>query len=440
MERAPAASSDGRILLEIISTVASSLDLEEVLRGVVRLLTDASAVHACFVYLIEDDGQRLVMRAASEPYGHLVGRISLERGEGLAWWVIEHREPSFMREKAPDDPRFKFVPELEEEQFQSLISAPILARTGEPIGAISMHTEAPREFSEPEVDVLVSTASLVAGAIDNARLHEETRQRVGELEHLTALGEETARAESRDELLPEVASRARRLLRATACHLYVADRAMGQLRLHSSSPDGSAARPAIPLAEIGREVGGGTRSAIVALPLLAGDELLGLLRAEGTAEVDLARAVANQTAVALAKIDLIERLTEKNLIKDFFEELAGGRPIGDLEGRAGRLGFDLDGRYLVLAASAPDGALESAIARVAPGSLFDRRDDLLRALLRVPAEGESSVVERVRALADGGTAIGLSSSWRARRASPPASRRLGTRSSGPRCSAASRAS
>ncbi len=169
MERAPAASGDGRILLEIISTVGSSLDLEEVLRSVVRLLTDAAAVHACFVYLIEDDGQRLVMRAASQPYGHLVGRIALERGEGLAWWVIEHREPSFMRENAPDDPRFKFVPELEEEQFQSLISAPILARAGEPIGAISMHTEAPREFSEPEVDVLVSTASLVAGAIDNAR-------------------------------------------------------------------------------------------------------------------------------------------------------------------------------------------------------------------------------------------------------------------------------
>ena len=53
------------------------------------------------------------------------------------------------------------------------------------------------------------------------------------------------------------------------------------------------------------------------------DELLGLLFAEGTSEVDLARAVANQTAVAIKKIELIERLTEKNLIKDFFEQLAG---------------------------------------------------------------------------------------------------------------------
>lgn len=68
-----------RFLHEIISTVASSLDLDEVLAGVVRLLSEASAVHACFVYLPDADGERLVLRAASRPYSHLVDRIALER-------------------------------------------------------------------------------------------------------------------------------------------------------------------------------------------------------------------------------------------------------------------------------------------------------------------------------------------------------------------------
>ena len=36
------------------------------LAAVVRLLSDASAVHACFVYLVEDKRERLVLRAASE--------------------------------------------------------------------------------------------------------------------------------------------------------------------------------------------------------------------------------------------------------------------------------------------------------------------------------------------------------------------------------------
>ena len=42
------------------------------------------AVHATFVYLVEDEGERLVLRAASDPYSHLVGQIALERGEGIA--------------------------------------------------------------------------------------------------------------------------------------------------------------------------------------------------------------------------------------------------------------------------------------------------------------------------------------------------------------------
>jgi GAF domain-containing protein len=410
---APDAGESG-ILLEIISTVGSSLELEEVLRAVVRLLSDAAAVHACFVYLIEDGGDRLVLEAASPPYAHLVDRISLERGEGLAWWAVDRREPAAIRENALADPRVKYVPELEEELFQSLVAVPILARDGDPIGAIVLHTEAPREFTEREVDVLVSSASLVAGAIENARLYEETRRRVRELEQLTALAETAARAESRDELVPAVSAAARRLLGARAAHVYLLDAGTEDLRHASSAPRDVGARPSIPLSELGPELARSGRSASVAVPLVATDELLGLLVAEGTSEVDLARAVANQTAVALKKIDLIERLTEKNLIKDFFEELAGGRPAGDLEGRAARLAFDLDAPYLVLAATPPDDELERALAGLAPGSLFDRRDDLLRGLLRIPAGGEAALVEEIRATAASAEepALGISSPCR----------------------------
>jgi GAF domain-containing protein len=71
-------------LARIVSTVASSLELDEVLRAVVRLLSEASAVHACFVYLVDESENALVLRAASDPFGHLAGRIRLERGESLA--------------------------------------------------------------------------------------------------------------------------------------------------------------------------------------------------------------------------------------------------------------------------------------------------------------------------------------------------------------------
>ena len=108
--------------------------------------------------------------------------------------------------------------------------------------------------------------------------------------------------------------------------------------------------------------------------------------------------MANQTAVAIKKIELIERLTEKNLIKDFFEQLASGATLGDLEGRALRLRCDLDQRYLVLAAAPASDGLERVLASAAPGSLFDRRDDSMRALLRVSQAGEEALLDEIRRL------------------------------------------
>ena len=382
-----------KFLQEIVSTVASSIELVEVLPAVVRLMSDASGVHGSFVYLLEDD--RLVMRAASSPYERQVGRVAFERGESLAWWAVEHSEPAFIRDNALADARVKYVPELEEERYQSLLAVPIVGRSGEAIGAITAHTEAPREFTDDEVDFIVTSASLVASAIENARLYEETRLRVIELEQLTELAEAIARAEGLDELLQTVVTDARPLLWARTCHVYLLDPMREELDLKASDPDPGGARQTLGLAELGPEFARGGRSSRLAVPLVATGELIGLLVAEGSTRVELGRAVASQVAVGIKKVQVIEQLTEKNLIKDFFEELAGGRPRGDLEGRATRLGCDLDQPHVVLVAEPWSEQLERALRSASPGSLFDHREQSLRALVRLSSTSSQSFVERL---------------------------------------------
>jgi GAF domain-containing protein len=397
-------------LARIVSTVSSSLELDEVLSAVVRLVTDASAVHACFLYLVEDDGGKLVLRAASEPYAHLAGEIELPRGEGLAWWAAEHREPAFVPEDLLDDPRVKYVPELEEERFQSLLSVPIQGKSGDVIGVVSAHTEAPREFSPDEVEFVVTAASLVAGAIENARLYGEMQRRVHELEALTELAEAIARTEALEELLPAVADGARRLLDAEACHVYLIERGGDDLRLRSSHPTRSTARPSIPLAELGPELSTRARRGRVAAPLVADDELLGLIVADATRRVELARAIAGQVAVGIKKVRLIERLTERNLISDFFDHLAQGRSGAELEGRAARLGCDLLQPHVVLMAEPADERLEGALAAELPGTLVHRGDDAVHALVPVARRGADVVAATARTLQQAldGCAIGLS--------------------------------
>jgi DNA-binding PucR family transcriptional regulator len=51
---------------------------------------------------------------------------------------------------------------------------------------------------------------------------------------------------------------------------------------------------------------------------------------------------------------------------------------------------------VVLVAGPADDRLEGALANVAPGSLFDRRDEAIRGLLRVPPTGVEGLVDAVR--------------------------------------------
>jgi putative methionine-R-sulfoxide reductase with GAF domain len=380
-----------------------------VLAGVVRLLSDASAVHACFVYLLDQDARRLVLRAASEPYAQYVGRIELKRGEGLAWWALRKGETAFIREKALEDPRVKYVPELEEERFQSLVAVPLLGRRGDPIGAITLDTEAPREFTESEVELLVASASLVAGAIENASLFDEMRRRVGELEQLTGLAEAVARADTVSELGAEVVQRGRELLDADAVCLYLLDADDDRLSLAYTAPDEVDAPATIGLTEVGS--GLSRRSGSLTVSLVAGRELLGALVASGTYEVDLARAVANQAAVALKKIQVLEHLTEKNLIRDFFDDLVAGRGGEGLRAKVARLGCDLSRPHLVVVAENVGEPFERALRSIARGAMVDRREHGLRGLVPLPAGDTAHLLGelgRVREQTADGATVGVS--------------------------------
>ena len=132
-----------------------------------------------------------------------------------------------------------------------------------------------------------------------------------------------------------------RLLRASSCHVYVRSDDRDEFNLRMSSPADAWAEEVVPLGELASELAEGSRPGRILVPLRADAELIGLLRVEGSSAISLARTVASQTAVAMKKIELIERLTEKNLIKDFFEQLVGGKLGGNAEQRVAQLGFAL---------------------------------------------------------------------------------------------------
>ena len=137
----------------------------------------------------------------------------------------------------------KYVPELEEERFQSMVAVPVMARDGDVLGVVVLHTQAPREFDDGVLNFLVHTASLAAGAIDNAKLFEGTRRRVEALTTLTQLSQALAAVTLREDLYDAVTRGARQLLGADSCQIWRIDPEADELNLVGADPPDGSARP-----------------------------------------------------------------------------------------------------------------------------------------------------------------------------------------------------
>jgi hypothetical protein len=115
---------------------------------------------------------------------------------------------------------------------------------------------------------------------------------------------------------------------------------------------------------------------------------------DGNREVDLARAATDQAAVAIKKIEVLHRLTEQNLIRESCEQRMGA----SLEGRAARLGFDLDLLHVVVVGVRADTELERALASFTRGSLLNAGAQTLRALIPVATGAAVGLLDSIRAL------------------------------------------
>ena len=366
----------------MINLVGSSIELGPMLQGIVDLATEATDCHACFIYLLGDG--LLTIRAASPVYAAAVHVVQMRLDEGLTGWVARHRQAEFIRDNAMADPRMKFFPILEEERFQSMVAVPIVSRANDTIGVIVLHTVAPREFTEDTLKLLVHIASLVSGAIENAQLYDQQRRRVDALTSLSGLAQEVATAGDSGDIGRAVTRGMRRLLGAEVCQLYRIDRTGSGLQMLSSSPettaepealsatalllaafDGSASRPPARTLWPGLDV-----ADLMVTPLISGGERLGLLcagappRRPFTGEdTEMARAIAHLAAIAIKRAELIEGLTNANIVKDLFEALAAGATAFAV-GKAMEVRCDLTKPYLMLCAE-PAARSRAGLGRVA---------------------------------------------------------------------------
>ncbi len=212
-----------RLLTETIAAVNSSLDLQEVLELVASKVADALGTDACFVYLYDERADELVLRAT---HGTRVEELTrtprMRPGEGITGVAAAERAPVMLPEQAHLDPRFKLFPNLPEDEYESILAVPIVAReTLE--GALNVRTREPRVFTDAEIELLVAIASQVAQTIEHAKLYERAQRRVAELEALARISEAVSESLYLEESLEAIVKTTMESLHATGAALVLED-------------------------------------------------------------------------------------------------------------------------------------------------------------------------------------------------------------------------
>lgn len=169
-------------LLRILTEVSSSLDLDRALNRTLSLLNDATGAEQGTILLVHAEDNLLHYRAG---YGYLSDRTSssnkgftLKIGEGLAGWVVKHRE-AVQIDDLFEDPRWVRSTATGQDH-RSAIAVPM--SVGEDaIGVLMVFHRAQNFFSPELLNLVTAIAGQVAVAINNARLYELIRDQAERL-------------------------------------------------------------------------------------------------------------------------------------------------------------------------------------------------------------------------------------------------------------------
>jgi len=157
-----------RTLEDISSIILHSHDLQETLDNIVTIVAKRMKSNVCSIYLLEKDGETLMLKATKGLSKSSVNRISMKVHEGLSGLVVESRG-MVMTDNAPSHPRYKYFKETKEEKFLSFLGLPLFEHKA-PIGVIVIQTREARQFSEDEISALRTITFQIGSIVHNARL------------------------------------------------------------------------------------------------------------------------------------------------------------------------------------------------------------------------------------------------------------------------------
>lgn len=211
-----------KLLLEAARGFNSTLEYDEIIKLVLRLILTAVEAEVALIFRIDhnrtDMKIRYMRRGDEDPIF-----FHRELGLGSVGWVARYKEPVIINNPS-DDPRIDL--EIEKQigvPIRSLLTVPLIGK-GQMIGVIEAINCESDSFTPEDLDLLTGLSNQMAVAVDNANLYRTVKREALEKDLLYEIGMKLSGSLSLGEVLEEIMNSVAQVVKFDAGGIFMIDR------------------------------------------------------------------------------------------------------------------------------------------------------------------------------------------------------------------------
>jgi PAS domain S-box-containing protein len=163
------------MLHELVVTVNSTLDVDQVLDIAVHRLQLLHQAAACSVSFLDDEGEHFVFRATTDPAIDVSQHITFPVNGSIAGRAIRQHKVQLVNNVDVTPDHRAEIARRTGIASRSLLTAPLFA-DDQPLGVIQIVSASPNAFSQANSDLLATTAALIETAIARAQTYARAVQ------------------------------------------------------------------------------------------------------------------------------------------------------------------------------------------------------------------------------------------------------------------------
>ncbi len=160
-------------LLEISRDLASTLDLDSLLKRIVQAAADLSNAEAASILLYDQSNEQLYFQAASNLDEPAMRGLVVPVESSIAGWIVTRREAVIIPDVSQDPRHFGQVDQSTHVQTRSLLGVPLITKD-KVLGVLEAINKREDQFTQEDLELLNILGAQAAVAIENTRLFQQS--------------------------------------------------------------------------------------------------------------------------------------------------------------------------------------------------------------------------------------------------------------------------